>query len=29
MLIQHRHKLGVFDPGHCRTGAQHAALLTG
>jgi hypothetical protein len=27
MLIQHRHKPGVFDPGHCRTCAQQADLL--
>jgi hypothetical protein len=27
MLIQHRHKLGHFDPGHCRTCAQQADLL--
>ena len=27
MLIQHRHRPGVFDPGHCHTCAQQADLL--
>jgi hypothetical protein len=27
MLIEHRHKPGVFDPGHCRSCAQQADLL--
>lgn len=27
MLIEHRHRPGVFDPGHCRTCAQQADLL--
>jgi hypothetical protein len=27
MLIEHRHKPGVFDPGHCRNCAQRADLL--
>jgi hypothetical protein len=25
--IEHRHRAGVFDPGHCRTCAQQADLL--
>jgi hypothetical protein len=25
--IEHRHRPGVFDPGHCRTCAQQADLL--
>jgi hypothetical protein len=27
MLTEHRHRPGVFDPGHCRTCAQQADLL--
>ena len=27
MLVQHHHKLGVFDPGHCRACARQASLL--
>jgi hypothetical protein len=27
MLTGHRHKAGVFDPGHCRNCAQQADLL--
>jgi hypothetical protein len=27
MLIQHQHKPGVFDPGHCRACARRAGLL--
>jgi hypothetical protein len=27
MLIQHRHRPGVFDPGHCRNCARQADLL--
>jgi hypothetical protein len=27
MLMEHRHRRGVFDPGHCRNCAQQADLL--
>lgn len=27
MLIEHQHKPGVFDPGHCRNCAHEADLL--
>jgi hypothetical protein len=27
MLIEHRHRPGVFDPGHCRICAREADLL--
>jgi hypothetical protein len=27
MLIEHQHKPGVFDPGHCRDCARDADLL--
>jgi hypothetical protein len=27
MLIEHQHRPGHFDPGHCRTCAQQADLL--
>jgi hypothetical protein len=27
MVIQHRHKPGSFDPGHCRSCAHEADLL--
>ena len=27
MLIQHQHRPGEFDPGHCRTCAHQAGLL--
>jgi hypothetical protein len=27
MLIEHQHRPGVFDPGHCRTCARQADLL--
>jgi hypothetical protein len=27
VLMEHRHRRGVFDPGHCRNCAQQADLL--
>jgi len=27
MRIEHQHRMGVFDPGHCRNCAQQADLL--
>ena len=27
MLLEHNHRPGAFDPGHCRPCAHHAGLL--